>query len=107
MSMPRFLFVLLAAGLWHPLARAAAAAPCGLGCDRKDPASAQEERAAATASVWEREIVLHVSDSDDMGWASIDNGDPNDQVWLDRSWDGGETWNDGSKLGETAIPEQN
>ena len=39
-----------------------------------------------------------------MGWASIENGNPGDEVWLDRSMDGGRTWSDGSRLGNTAIP---
>lgn len=77
---------------------------CNLHCDRRDPALAQGDRIAAQATVFSRQIVLHVSDADNMAWASIDNGDPGDEVWLDRSWDGGRTWSDGSKLGATTIP---
>ncbi|MEU0095730.1 hypothetical protein [Kribbella sp. NPDC006257] len=36
-------------------------------------------------------VVLRLSDKDGMAWGSIDNGSPNDAVWLDRSWDGGAT----------------
>ena len=32
----------------------------------------------------------------------ISNGDATDEVWLDRSWDGGKTWD--SKLGDTRTP---
>lgn len=39
-----------------------------------------------------------------MGWASITNGGPTDEVWLDRSFDGGRTWSSGSKLGDTTVP---
>jgi len=62
------------------------------------------DRDAAVATVWSRSIELHISDPDDMAWASITNGSPTDEVWLDRSWDGGQTWSDGSKLGDTTIP---
>jgi len=74
-------------------------------CDTRDPALARGDRAAAQSSVWSRNITAHVSDPDNMGWASIDNGNPGDEVWLDRSFDGGQTWTpDGSKLGDTFIP---
>ena len=49
-------------------------------------------------------IQLHFDDTDAMGWASIDNGAAGDEVWLDRSMDGGRTWSDGSKLGDTTMP---
>ncbi|SDF37748.1 Glycosyl hydrolase family 76 [Lentzea fradiae] len=39
-----------------------------------------------------RRLVLHVSDRDGMAWGSIDNGVTGDSVWLDRSWDGGASW---------------
>jgi predicted alpha-1,6-mannanase (GH76 family) len=45
-----------------------------------------------------------MDDGDDMGWAAIDDGSPGDEVWLDRSFDGGRTWSGGSKLGDTTIP---
>ena len=47
-------------------------------------------------------IELHVSDVDGMAWASIDDGQLNDSVWLDRSWDGGSTWD--GLLGKATIP---
>src|SRR5690606_1580768 len=43
-------------------------------------------------------------DADAMGWASIANGGPGDEVWLDRSFDGGRTWHSGSRLGNTVVP---
>src|SRR5262245_52029742 len=87
-----------------PAATANAAEVCNIYCDRRDPAVAQGDRIAGTSTVWSRQIVLHISDGDNMAWASIDNGDPGDEVWLDRSFDGGRTWTDGSKLGDTTIP---
>ncbi|WP_279582110.1 glycoside hydrolase family 76 protein [Fodinicola feengrottensis] len=62
------------------------------------------DRTPVNATVFGRQIVLHISDGDNMGWASIDNGDPTDEVWLDRSFDGGNSWSSGSKLGDTTIP---
>ena len=77
---------------------------CAKFCDGRDPALAVGDRDASVATVWSRSIELHVSDPDDMAWASIGNGSPTDEVWLDRSWDGGQTWSSGSKLGDTTIP---
>ena len=57
-----------------------------------------------SATLFGRTITLHFDDADAMGWASIENGNPGDEVWLDRSMDGGRTWTDGSRLGNTAIP---
>lgn len=70
--------------------------------DRRDPAAATEDRIAAETTVWQRRIALHVSDRDNASWASIDNGDPSDEVWLDRSFDGGVAYD--GKLGQTKIP---
>jgi len=72
--------------------------------DGRDPSLAANDRLAATVSVWSRNIALHFDDPDDMAWASISNGSPGDETWLDRSYDGGQTWSTGSKLGDTTIP---
>jgi hypothetical protein len=77
---------------------------CNVYCDGRDPAVAAGDRQVATATVWSRSIVLHSSDGDDMAWASINNGSPTDEVWLDRSFDGGQSWATGSKLGDTTVP---
>lgn len=77
---------------------------CNIYCDGRDPALAGGDRTPVSTTIYSRSIVLHVSDPDNMGWASIDSGSPTDEVWLDRSWDGGLTWSDGSKLGDTTIP---
>jgi predicted alpha-1,6-mannanase (GH76 family) len=72
--------------------------------DKTDPKNAAADRIAATATVWNRTIRLHMSDGNDAGWASIDDGNPGDEAWLDRSFDGGVSWGGGSKLGDTKIP---
>lgn len=58
---------------------------CNLHCDLRDPALASGDRTPPQATVWGRRIGLHLSDPDNMGWASIDNGDPGDEAWLDRA----------------------
>ncbi|WP_328526859.1 glycoside hydrolase family 76 protein [Kribbella sp. NBC_00359] len=77
---------------------------CNKYCDARDPALSPGDRAPVSATLFGRTVSLHFDDADAMGWASIENGNPGDEVWLDRSMDGGRTWTDGSRLGNTAIP---
>ncbi|MGW7686275.1 glycoside hydrolase family 76 protein [Kribbella sp. NPDC054772] len=77
---------------------------CNKYCDARDPALAPKDRTPVSTSLFGRTITLHIDDDDAMGWASIANGSPGDEVWLDRSMDGGRTWTAGSRLGNTAIP---
>ncbi|MFJ2733968.1 MULTISPECIES: glycoside hydrolase family 76 protein [unclassified Streptomyces] len=98
----------LLAGLTPQSASAAGTAVtatvCNRYCDTRDPALSPGDRVPVTAAVYGRSIALHFDDADAMGWASIDNGNPGDEVWLDRSFDGGRTWSSGSKLGDTTVP---
>ncbi|WP_369227315.1 glycoside hydrolase family 76 protein [Streptomyces sp. R39] len=82
----------------------AAAVICNKYCDTRDPALSPGDRAPVSASVYSRSVVLHFDDADAMGWAAIENGNPGDEVWLDRSFDGGRTWSPGSRLGDTSVP---
>jgi len=76
---------------------------CSVACDTLDPSRAQQETFPVPEKVINgRRVVLHVSDKDSMAWGSIDNGVTNDAVWLDRSWDGGATWE--GLLGKASIP---
>ncbi|MFZ4239012.1 glycoside hydrolase family 76 protein [Streptomyces murinus] len=84
---------------------AVAAAICDTYCDARDPSAATSDRIPATSSLYGRTVRLHLSDNDVMGWASIDDGNPGDEVWLDRSFDGGRSWSSGSKLGDTKTPQ--
>nr|WSX78840.1 glycoside hydrolase family 76 protein [Streptomyces sp. NBC_00899] len=83
---------------------AAATSICNAYCDARDPGLSGGDRAPVTAGVFSRTITLHFDDADAMGWASIDNGNPGDEVWIDRSFDGGRTWSSGSRLGDTTTP---
>jgi hypothetical protein len=77
---------------------------CNRYCDGRDAALAPTDRTPVSTVIYARRIVLHVNDTDAMGWATIDTGNPGDRVWLDRSFDGGRTWAGGSRLGDTAVP---
>ncbi|MFJ7073569.1 glycoside hydrolase family 76 protein [Streptomyces sp. NPDC098781] len=103
------LALVLLTGVASPSASAAglattAATICNKYCDARDPALSPGDRIPVTSTVHGRSIALHFDDADAMGWASIANGDPGDEVWLDRSFDGGRTWSSGSKLGDTTVP---
>ena len=88
-------------------AAVAATAICNKYCDGRDPGLSTVDRQPVTASIFGRQIVLHFDDADAMGWASIGSGNPGDEVWMDRSFDGGHTWASGSKIGDTTIPAGN
>lgn len=84
---------------------ALAAAPfvCSVFCDTRDPSLARQEIfPVAEKRMNGRRIVLHVSNVDAMAWGSIDDGTVGDGVWLDRSWDGGPSWD--GLLGKATIP---
>ncbi|MEV4516921.1 glycoside hydrolase family 76 protein [Dactylosporangium sp. NPDC049525] len=91
-------FVVLPASAAH-----AATAICALYCDTRDPSLARQETFPVPAvTVNGRRLVLHVSDVDGMAWGSIDAGVLGDAVWLDRSFDGGASWE--GLLGKASIP---
>lgn len=77
---------------------------CNKYCDARDPALSPGDRSPVSATIFGRTLRLHFDDNDAMGWASIENGNAGDEVWLDRSMDGGRSWSGGSRLGNTAIP---
>lgn len=77
---------------------------CDIYCDARDPGLAAGDRTPVSAVVHGRTLRLHISDPDVMGWGSIEGGRAGDEVWLDRSFDGGRTWASGSRLGATTIP---
>jgi predicted alpha-1,6-mannanase (GH76 family) len=77
---------------------------CNKYCDARDPALSPGDRSPVSTTLFGRTVRLHFDDADAMGWASIEGGSPGDEVWLDRSFDGGRTWASGSRLGNTAIP---
>jgi hypothetical protein len=77
---------------------------CNKYCDGRDAASAPSDRVAVTSTLYGRTFKLHVNDTDAMASASVEGGQATDEVWIDRSFDGGQTWSSGSKLGDATIP---
>jgi hypothetical protein len=76
---------------------------CSVQCDTLDPSKAQQDTFPVPVRIQNgRQIRLHISDPDAMGWASIDAGTQGDSIWIDRSWDGGATWD--GLLGKASIP---
>jgi hypothetical protein len=87
-------------------APANAATICNRYCDARDPALSPADRVPAGVTLYGRTFRLHVNDPDAMAWGTVDGGQGGDEVWLDRSFDGGRTWPD-SRLGNTAVPAGN
>jgi rhamnogalacturonyl hydrolase YesR len=78
---------------------------CDTLCDGTDPAQAAgDDQPVPSTTLYGRTIRLHVDQKNSMAWASIDSGGAGDEIWLDRSWDGGATWPDGSSRGRTSTP---
>ncbi|GAA2697865.1 glycoside hydrolase family 76 protein [Actinoplanes palleronii] len=87
-----------------PVRAAVQAVVCNRYCDGRDAGSAAGDRIAVTSALYGRTFRLHVNDTDAMAWATVDGGQAGDQVWLDRSFDGGRTWAGDSRLGVTTVP---
>ncbi|AGL14066.1 glycoside hydrolase family 76 protein [Actinoplanes sp. N902-109] len=83
---------------------ALAATVCNRYCDGRDPALSPGDRASVSTSLYGRTFKIHVDDTDAMIWATVDGGQAGDEVWLDRSFDGGRTWAGDSRIGDTTIP---
>jgi hypothetical protein len=83
---------------------AQAATVCNRYCDGRDPALAPADRQPVASTLYGRRFAVHINDTDAMAWASVETGAAGDEVWLDRSFDGGRSWSDGSRLGATKIP---
>jgi len=71
-------------------------------CDGADANGAAERGVNPLGWVWYRKMTLHVRADAQMAWASIDGGVAGDEVWIDRSWNGGSSWE--GRLGALSIP---
>ncbi|MGW1403936.1 glycoside hydrolase family 76 protein [Streptomyces sp. NPDC002405] len=77
----------------------------GASCDGANPVTAAgDEQPVPATSLFGRAISLHMDQRNGMAWGAIDNGGAGDEIWLDRSWDEGATWPEGSSLGRTSVP---
>src|ERR1700753_1659021 len=81
-----------------PTPAQAAAVVCNRYCDGRDPALAPSSRNPVSSTLYGRTFRVYVKDTDAMAWGAVENGSPGDEVWLDRSFDAGRSWPDGSKL---------
>ncbi|MER5432652.1 glycoside hydrolase family 76 protein [Streptomyces sp. NPDC002588] len=77
----------------------------GTSCDGADPATAAgDDTPVPSTTLFGRTISLHVDQQGAMAWGVVSGGGPGDEIWLDRSWDGGASWPEGSSLGRTSVP---
>ncbi|MFI8347741.1 glycoside hydrolase family 76 protein [Streptomyces sp. NPDC085596] len=77
----------------------------GTFCDGADPATAaRDERPVPATTLYGRTISLHMDQANGMAWGVVENGGAGDEIWLDRSWDEGASWPEGSSLGRTSVP---
>ncbi|MEK8169396.1 hypothetical protein NKH77_05115 [Streptomyces sp. M19] len=76
---------------------------CDARCDGTDTGQATgDTRPVGSTTLYGRTISLHVDDTG-MAWGTVEQGGSGDEIWLDRSWDGGASWPDGSSLGRTSV----
>nr|WP_233533850.1 glycoside hydrolase family 76 protein [Kitasatospora sp. SolWspMP-SS2h] len=75
---------------------------CAQVCDGGGTAPG-DDLPVAPATLAGRTIALH-TDGNGTAWATLAAGRPGDEVWLDRSWNGGASWPDGSSLGRLPVP---
>ncbi|MFB7495521.1 glycoside hydrolase family 76 protein [Streptomyces sp. NPDC056161] len=77
----------------------------GASCDGADPAGAAgDDTPVPPATLFGRTIGLHVDQARGMAWGVLSGGGTGDEIWLDRSWDEGADWPEGSSLGRTSVP---
>ncbi|MFI5934964.1 glycoside hydrolase family 76 protein [Actinoplanes sp. NPDC051494] len=96
------LAVVATVGLQLQTAEAALAATiCNRYCDGRDAALSPGDRVPVSVGLYGRSFKVHVNDTDAMAWATVESGQAGDQVWADRSFDGGRTW---SKEATTSVP---
>jgi hypothetical protein len=77
-------------------------AVCAASCDGAAPGTG-DVQPVAPATLSGRTIALHTAASG-MAWAVLSGGRAGDEIWLDRSWDSGASWPDGSSKGRTSVP---
>lgn len=96
--------LVLAAAVTLPVPAAEAATTiCNRYCDGRAANLAPTDRQPVSSTLYARRFTVHVNDTDAMAWASLEGGKAGDEVWMDRSFDGGRTWVD-SRIGDTTVP---
>lgn len=76
----------------------------GTSCDGADPATASgDDTPVPSTTIFGRAVSLHVDQRNGMAWGVIEGGGAGDEIWLDRSWDTGASWPEGSSLGRRSV----
>ncbi len=76
---------------------------CDAACDGTDASGAVgDDQPVPPTTLNGREFALHM-DNRGMAWATLSAGRAGDEVWLDRSWNEGASWPDGSSLGRLSV----
>ena len=84
-----------------PSTATAVAAPARYNsCDNQDPSGNTDGETVRTATAGSASVELRYSPSAQCGWGRV-FGNPGTSVWVDRSTDGGSTWQ--GKLGQATI----
>lgn len=78
--------------------QASAASICNKYCDGRSALLAGTSRAGQSLALGGRTITLQIDDDDNMIWGVAQGAKVGDQIWLQRSLDGGKTW-DSTRLG--------
>lgn len=74
-------------------------------CDGYAPADdAVAEQPVPTATLTQRSIDLNL-DAEGLAWATLTGGTAGDEVWIERSWNGGTSAPGGTFLGRTSVPD--
>ena len=76
---------------------------CQAFCDGQDASLATQITNVTSVTVQSRRITLQIAETLDMAFATLEGGSAGDEVWLDRSFDGGITYADNTKLGATTV----
>ncbi len=74
---------------------------CDVYCDGRDATLATTDRQPERATLAGRVLTAHVDDTSGMAWGTLQEAQPGDEVWLDRSFDGGRGWD--GRLGAAAA----
>ncbi|GAA2244874.1 glycoside hydrolase family 76 protein [Rarobacter faecitabidus] len=82
-------------------ASTAFAAVCNKKCDATDPAQAGTTRVADVKTTAGPTIQIVFDETNAMGFGTVESSQQGDTVWVDRSFDGGRSW---EKLGTTTNP---
>lgn len=78
---------------------------CNIHCDGRDSSLASGSlREPVSWYIRSRRVALVVSDTDNMAYGLITNGQPGDEIWVDRTFNGGLAWTNDTRTGDIQVP---